>query len=278
MKAAIIFDIDNTLTPPRRPIAKKMVDILNRLCVPFSVAAGSHLSILQDQFFKPLYELGFRKQFDAFISNGAIHCRCDYSGEMSIVTVSEFNIKTFLGDDIFSHVEGVLMKTLMMEAFALPVNLEVFPQQIAFRVSMINLCPIGRPQQDSEAYHVSRDGFVSFDKTTGYRQKVIGHLKKEFSELAKSHRLTVTLGGQTSFDIGIVGQDKTLAVKALLNEGFEEATFFGDALFEGGNDAALREFVENWPSGKQCPLETVQVNCWQDTLAQLSSRGFIDGV
>jgi len=101
-------------------------------------------------------------------------------------------------------------------------------------------------------------------------------LKAKFSALAKSHQVTITLGGQTSFDIGIAGQDKTVAVKTLLKDGIEKAIFFGDALFEGGNDAALREFVEKWPAGTPCPLETVPVGSWQDTLAQLSSRGFIN--
>jgi hypothetical protein len=104
----------------------------------------------------------------------------------------------------------------------------------------------------------------------------MNHLKEKFSVLAESHNVTITLGGQTSFDIGIAGQDKTVAVKTLLNDGFKKVIFFGDALFEGGNDAALREFVEKWPAATPCPLEAVQVDSWQDTLAQLSSRGYID--
>jgi len=51
METVALFDIDNTITPPRQPITKQMVDILDRLSVPFSVAAGSHLSLLEKQFF-----------------------------------------------------------------------------------------------------------------------------------------------------------------------------------------------------------------------------------
>jgi len=253
-----------------------MVKMLQDLRVPFSVAAGSHMSILQDQFFKPLYEFGFRKHFDAFISNGAIHCRCDYARKMAIETVSEFNIRNHLGDENYKYVEDTLAETLHIPDLALPAILEVFPNQVAFRISMINLCPIGRPEHDSEAYHRSREHFVGFDNATGYRQRVMNHLREKFSALAESHQVTITLGGQTSFDIGIAGQDKTVAVKTMLKSGIEKAFFFGDALFEGGNDAALREFGEKWPDGTPCPLETVQVESWQDTLAQLSSRGFIN--
>ena len=277
MKTALLFDIDNTLTPPRRPLTEKMAKILHDLRVSFGVAAGSHMSILEGQFFTPLYEYGFRKKFEAFISNGAIHCKCDYSKTKSIITVSEFNIKEHLGEDNYNYVEKVLADTLTMPEFVLPAILEIFPNQIAFRVSMINLCPIGRPEQDSEAYHQSRDHFASFDKATDYRQRVMDHLKRKFSALAESHHITVTLGGQTSFDVGVAGQDKTVAVKTLLKDGFEKVIFFGDALFEGGNDAALREFVEKWPADKPCPLEAVQVESCEDTLKQLASRGFIDG-
>ena len=31
MKNALVFDIDNTLTPPRRPLNKEIADILKRL-------------------------------------------------------------------------------------------------------------------------------------------------------------------------------------------------------------------------------------------------------
>ncbi|MDQ1525332.1 MAG: hypothetical protein QOE47_3256, partial [Pyrinomonadaceae bacterium] len=84
MKTVLLLDIDNTLTPPRRPLNKEMADIVNRLNVPFHVAAGSHMKILQEQFFSPLYLFGFRQQFDAFLSNGAIHYHCDYSEKMSV--------------------------------------------------------------------------------------------------------------------------------------------------------------------------------------------------
>jgi hypothetical protein len=69
---------------------------------------------------------------------------------------------------------------------------------------------------------------------------------------------------------------KTIAVKALLADGFERIIFFGDALFEDGNDAALREHVEKWPDVTACPLEAVQVNSWKNTLDQLSLRHFIN--
>ena len=43
MKKALVFDIDNTLTPPRRAIEKEMADILKKLEIPFFLVAGSDL-------------------------------------------------------------------------------------------------------------------------------------------------------------------------------------------------------------------------------------------
>ena len=40
MKKALVFDIDNTLTPPRRPLNKEMAESLKGLEVPFFLVAG----------------------------------------------------------------------------------------------------------------------------------------------------------------------------------------------------------------------------------------------
>src|SRR6185295_16533676 len=102
------------------------------------------------------------------------------------------------------------------------------------------------------------------------------HLKRELSFLIESHQLTISLGGQTSFDINIATKDKTNAVWALLNNGVERVVFLGDALFEGGNDAPIRELAENWPSTSACPLEAIQVSDWGDTIEKLHALKFID--
>jgi hypothetical protein len=47
-------------------------------------------------------------------------------------------------------------------------------------------------------------------------------------------------------------------VRSLLAEGMDHVTYFGDALFPGGNDAAVLDLLAEWPSDN-CPVKVVQV-------------------
>ena len=274
MKTALALDIDNTLTPPRQPLNKTMTEMLIRLCVPFYVAAGSHLSLLQEQFFRPLYDFGFRKQFDAFLSNGAVRYHCDYSQEMSVELVSEFNLREYLGDSDYRYLLKKLTETLEVNKFKLPSTLTVLDGRIVDRVSMINLCPIGRKDCEDADARRNREQFVEFDVANDYRKNMLRHLTQELSDLISRKQLHITLGGQTSFDIGIMGQDKTKPVRTLLEDGFEKVIFIGDALFEGGNDGAIIDYIRLWPSELKCPVEAIQVNSWRDTLEVLHNFEF----
>ena len=147
MNTALLFDIDKTLTPPRLPINKRMVKIIERLTIPFHVAAGSHFDLLNLQFFKPMHEYGFRGQFDAFISNGAIHYHCDYSTirgnsefdiQDHIKLVSEFNILEHLGEEDYKTLIDTLSETLEFPQFQLPEPITVMGETIVDRVSMLN--------------------------------------------------------------------------------------------------------------------------------------------
>jgi HAD superfamily hydrolase (TIGR01484 family) len=274
MKTALALDIDNTLTPPRQPLNETMTEALIRLGVPFFVAAGSHLSLLQDQFFMPLYEFGFRKRFDAFLSNGAVRYHCDYSHEMSVELVSEFNLREHLGDSDYRYLLNKLTETLEADRFKLPSTLMVLDGRIVDRVSMINLCPIGRKNCEDADARRNREQFVEFDIANDYRRSVLRHLNHELSDLISRKQLHITLGGQTSFDIGIIGQDKTKPVRTLLDDGFEKVIFIGDALFEGGNDGAIIDYIRSWPSELKCPVEAIQVNSWRETLEVLHKFEF----
>ena len=107
--------------------------------------------------------------------------------------------------------------------------------------------------------------FVEFDERTGYRRKLLRYLNEQLSPLMESHDLTISLGGQTSFDLSIKKKDKSNAVWSLLEMGVERIIFLGDALFENGNDATIKRVVDTWPADSPCPLSVIQVNGWEDT-------------
>ena len=269
MPNALVFDIDNTLTPPRQTLEREMAEALRDLKVPFALAAGSDLDIVQGQFFEPLARFGYRGGFDAFLCNGATQYRCECDGEARVDLVEEFRFREHLGPAHFPRLMGILQAVLEDPEFRLPSSVPVVGERIVDRSSMVNFAPAGRPRGAnlSSQARESREAFVAYDAESGYRGRLLASLKQRFREF-ESIDLVVTLGGQTSFDIVVKGRDKSAAVRNLTQAGVEEIVYFGDALFDGGNDGAVLDFIAEWPS-PPCPVRAVQVDGWQNTLAHL---------
>jgi hypothetical protein len=272
------MDIDGTLTPPRRVIEQEMVDALGALRVPFGVAAGSHLEMLRSQFFGPLWALGLRRDFDAWLSNGATRYACRFSQGPEVRKVEDFSIRAHLGEADYALLMDVLETVLRAPEFAIPEALRPFPGEttIVDRGSMVNFTPMGRPAGDvGERARTKRDGFAAFDRETGYRARVLAHLGRALGRLVEGKQLSLLLGGQTSFDLVVDGKDKTNAVRALLAEGFDRVVFFGDALSGDGNDSVIRRYVEGWRGAEPCPLTAIEVDGWRDTIAQFRRHGWL---
>lgn len=270
-KPVLLFDIDNTLTPPRRPLNREMAEVLKNLDYQFHVAAGSHYGILESQFFQPLADFGFKGKFHAFINNGARHCSFDYTDGLEMDVISDFDIRSHLGDDNFMFLLDVLHRAEQSPEFRIEPPLRIVGDTIGLRGSMVNFVPIGRKkgERDDEDYREAREMFVEFDERTGYRLRLLEHLNAELAELMTSRDLTITLGGETSFDLSIRNKDKSNAVWSLLEMGAERIIFLGDALFENGNDATIQRVADTWPADSDCPLETIQVRGWENTMEVL---------
>jgi len=141
------------------------------------------------------------------------------------------------------------------------------------RGSMINLAPIGRPAVMTPAAYQRREAFVQFDTQTQYRRRLLAHLRRELAGLHAAKSLQITLGGQTSFDVVVEGNDKRYPLRTLANEGYTDLVYFGDALYEGGNDAAVLEFIRALPAGGQVTVTAIQVTEWRDTMERLKGLG-----
>lgn len=273
---ALVFDVDNTLTPPRRPLSADMAAALSRLNVPFALAAGSDLNIVADQFFTPLHGFGYRGGFDAYLCNGADRYHCDCGDQLKVDLVEEFSVAEYLGQESLRFVMDVLERSLALPQFQLPPHLSVIGERIIDRKSMVNLAPIGRPRGGNlaDAAQKNRDAFVEFDTQSGYRTRYLNYLRTELAAVTAKKNLVVTYGGQTSFDLVIRGRDKTYPIRMLLKEGFSEVYYFGDALFEGGNDAAVVDMIKEWTGGP-CPVKAERVDSYEETLARLGALGFL---
>ncbi|HTV23023.1 MAG TPA: hypothetical protein VMG12_30250 [Polyangiaceae bacterium] len=265
MASAIVFDIDNTLTPPREALDRDMAQRLGRLAHPFALAAGSDLGLLMSQFFEPLHGYGYRGEFDAFICNGASRYRCRSGAELEVTPVDEFSLARHLGPERFAALSELLDEMLDDERFALPGSVPIVGPRLIDRQAMINIAPSGRQRGALSAEaRESREQFVTFDERTGYRTRLMPVLRAALDARLPNNDLLLTLGGQTSFDLVVRGRDKSFAVRSLLDEGATHVTYVGDALFPGGNDAAVSDFVAAWPGGN-CPVEVIQVSDYHHT-------------
>jgi len=253
-----------------------MARVLVNLGAPFAVAAGSNRALVEDQFLKPLWESGFRRDFDAFFSNGSSHQRCHFSRAYEIELINESDFESELGSESFAYLIATLKNSLQTEGLRLPIEQKIVGNQITNRGSMINFSPPGREVgRISEEGRASRAQFVEFDRAVGYRDRLRQHLNHELKELMANKGLQVLIGGQTSFDIVIHGMDKTNAIRVMLQQGADRVVFFGDALFNGGNDSPVWNYVEAWSGPGECPVEAIPVEDWRHTIDILVARGWV---
>lgn len=273
----LLLDVDGTLTAPRRELGREMATALANLNVPFVVAAGSDRRLIEHQFLEPLWESGFRKDFDAFLANGGLHCRCNFSRDYSIDELEQFDFGKHLGTENYSYLIGVLKGVLSGDRFRLPESQSIVGEQIINRGPMVNFAPPGRERGPvTSAGRQARAEFVEFDKSSSYRLLVKAYLTDRLRHLIEGFGLQVLIGGETSFDLVIKGKDKTNAITTMLEQGAQRIIFFGDALFDGGNDEPVRHYIEDWAGPGVCPVEMVPVDGWEDALEQFRRRGWLD--
>jgi phosphomannomutase len=272
---ALLMDIDGTLTPPRQPLLVEMADALKGLKVPFNVAAGSDRPLVEPQFLKPLWDFGYRRKFESFVDNGATQLTCDFTEEYKIAEAFKFSFADHLGAADNQLLLDSLKELDDIEDFKLADNLKVIGERVTDRGSMVNYAPIGRTKVITDEALQNRNDFVAFDKSTGYRKKIMAHLTAKLGRVMTEKGLNILFGGETSFDLNIRGKDKTLPVMKFLEAGYEKVAFMGDALFDGGNDSVVQDLVDNWDPNTPCPVEAIPVTSWENSIEIFNERGWL---
>lgn len=275
----LLMDIDGTLTPARKPVEKQMAYFLERLTIPFFVAAGSDLHLLENQFFLPLKKFGFKRDFEAFLNNGTTHYECIYTKKYEIVMKEQFDIKNYLGDKYYKILLDTIKQVNDNKEFILDESMLIEGERIIDRHGMINFTPMGRSiskETLSNEEIEKRSKFVEFDRRNSYRKRVKAYLEQQCHEIIKKRDLLILIGGQTSFDIVIKGKDKSNAVRDLLKrDGIKKITFLGDALFDGGNDSVIMDFIQSWDDKSPCPLNAISVDNWEETIEVFHNNNWI---
>lgn len=214
-----IFDVDGTLTAPRKRVEPEMEEFLQKLRnkVKVALVGGSDLVKIKEQ----MGEEDVVERFDyVFAENGLVAYKDG-------VQIGQQNLLKKMGEETLQKVINFCLQ--YMSQLKLPAKRGTF---VEFRSSMLNICPVGRSCSQEE-----RDEFAAFDKVHNIRQKFKEALEKEFAHCG----LQFAIGGQISLDIFPVGWNKTYCLQFLEKDGFKTMHFFGDKTAEGGNDYEIFE-------------------------------------
>ncbi|XP_074279905.1 phosphomannomutase-like isoform X2 [Silene latifolia] len=208
-----LFDVDGTLTAPRKEVTLEMSQFMKELrkVVTIGVVGGS-------DFVKISEQLAINDYDYFFAENGLVAYKAG-------VELAIMSLKQHLGDDKLKEFINFTLKYIA--DLDIPIKRGTF---IEFRNGMINVSPIGRNCSQEE-----RDEFEKYDKVHKIRAKMVSILREKFAHF----NLTFSIGGQISFDVFPRGWDKTYCLRYL--EDFSEIHFFGDKTFEGGNDYEIFE-------------------------------------
>ena len=238
-KETLLFDMDGTLSPARRPVISEFIEILPKLTSNYNVGivTGSGLAYIKEQasflFNGSLEEFG---EVHIMPCNGTKYLTSRPSpegslyGQRTIEKISEVSMKEELGEEKYR----LLIKSLlrMQSKFISDVKIPITGSFITDRDSMINWCPIGR-DSDQKLRNLFKKKDESLDLRKAFKILMEIDIKKE------NIPIDIALGGVTSFDIFPTGWDKTYALNHFTD--ISNTYFFGDKCSEGGNDFALFE-------------------------------------
>jgi len=207
-----LFDVDGTLTEPRKVVSPETVKFLEELRekIAVGVVGGSDLTKQKEQ-------LGDSpSMFDWCFAENGLWAAKDGS------VIGQTSLVSHLGEDSLKRIINWVLK--YFSELDIPVKRGTF---VEFRQGMLNVSPIGRNCSREE-----RNEFEKFDLANKVRETMVAKMKEEFADL----KMTYSIGGQISFDVFPQGWDKTFCLRYLPEADFDEIHFFGDKYFEGGND------------------------------------------
>ncbi|KAE8703678.1 Phosphomannomutase [Hibiscus syriacus] len=228
-----LFDVDGTLTAPRKTATPEMLEFMKELRKVDSVGVvgGSDLSKISEQLGKSVIN-----DYDYVFSENGLVAHKD--GRL----IDTQSLKSFLGEEKLK--EFINFTLHYIADLDIPRKRGTF---IEFRSGMLNVSPIGRNCSQEE-----RDEFEKYDKVHNIRPKMVSVLREKFAHL----NLTFSIGGQISFDVFPKGWDKTYCLRYL--EDFPEIHFFGDKTYKGGNDHEIYESERTVGHTVTSPDDTVR--------------------
>lgn len=218
------FDMDNTLTRSKSPIAPEHVPVLRALAERFDVTVVS--------------------------GHGADMIARDLSSELSgryyILGQNGNEARLKDGTVVWKHELTDVQRSAVLafiEKAKDHLHLPVKDEQdlIEDRGCEIAYSLIG--------HHEEQTRKEAFDPTGAIRQKLLSDLAAEVAELS-AHGVEVRSGGTTVLDMFVKGENKGYNVRQFIEHmgwNKDECVYVGDALYEGGNDETVIGVIATHP-------------------------------
>ena len=232
IKNIILFDMDGTLTPPRKKIDRKVITSLRDLSMhaEIGIVTGSDFDYLMQQC-EPMFGIGG-------VPCDKIHLLpCNGTKYYKWGNGRRFHLTS--NSDMIEKIKRESYNSLLSKLFSYQLkissehNLPYTGTFFHYRGSMLNWCPIGRLAGDAE-----RESWIQSDKESEIRKSYLEEIESFFQK--EDISCHAALGGSTSIDIFPKGWDKTYSLKYFQNY----ATWFvGDKCTGDGNDRTIFELL-----------------------------------
>jgi phosphomannomutase len=211
MRTHYIFDVDGTLTPSRQKMDKDFSRFFLHFCTMNSVylVTGSDREKTLEQVGSLLYKT-CKRVYNCSGSDVYVGSRNVYRDTWTLPVLARQFLEQCMEEEDFSIRTG---------------------NHIEERPGMINYSLIGRNATMRE-----RKAFVEWESWNGSRRRTADAFNIMFPELQ------ATIGGETGIDIGPKGSDKSQILRDFYRKS-DKIIFFGDAIFEGGNDLSLANAI-----------------------------------
>ena len=237
-KNIVLFDMDGTLTEPRGKFNTELILDLRRLSqhADIGVVTGSDLDYINEQLEKLIRYSELKFITHLLPCNGTKHYRPPSNNSEQHTLIHDKDMSDELSEPCLREIFKIIT-SCQADACYHPIPLS--GHFINYRGSMINWCPIGR-----NASHPQRKEFIKYDKAEFFRERMMSKLTTKINRLCPG-KVTVKMGGDTSFDIYPTGWDKTYALRH-----FEDRTvwFVGDRCDPIGNDYEIFQALQ--PDGR----------------------------
>jgi phosphomannomutase len=250
MKKLFLFDMDGTLTPARKKMDHSILMKLSQLQKnnwDIGIISGSDMDYVEQQC---------HIMFDI----SPINCHSVHFLPCNGTKYYK-NFKKVWAYSMAAEIGDKAMYKLMKELiYAQQVLMATYPDIpltgnfIQVRGSVLNWCPIGR-----NANHDQRQKWIDIDEEKYAREYFLNYLKEKI----RSDKITIKLGGETSFDIYPKGWNKTFPIEKIPFTAYNKIYFAGDRCYENGNDEALFNYLNQKENCRgiqvNSPKETIQI-------------------